>query len=156
VNESPLLLKTYFISHVKIDTIQNHNSEKGYTLSSQDVDSTVKYLTSKKFPGVWQVRLLIEHKFKEKSNIPYTFSITMAGFFEVIKTYPKDKTVPLLKLNAPAMLYSAAREFIAMITGRGPWGEMILPSTNFLPTTPVATKRKAKLTKKKAVKNKVK
>lgn len=154
MNEAPLLLKSYYITNVKIDTIQNHNSKKGYTLSSQDVNSTVKYLTSKKFPGVWQVQLHIEHKFKEKSNIPYTFSLSMAGFFEVIKTYPKDKAVSLLKLNAPAMLYSAAREFIAITTGRGLWGEMILPSTNFLPRPLVAAKRKAKLTKKKAAKNK--
>lgn len=156
MNEAPLLLKTYFITYVKIKVIQNHNHEKGYTLSPKDIDSTVKFFENKKFPGVWQVQLHIEHNPKEKSNVPYAFSLTMAGFFEVIKTYPKDKVETLLKLNAPAMLYSAAREFIAMITGRGPWDEMILPSTNFLPTTPVATKRKAKLTKKKAAKNTVK
>lgn len=152
MNEAPLLLKSYYITNVKIDVIQNHNSEKEYILSTDDIDITVKFLTNKKFPGVWQVQLHIKHKPEEKSNIPYAFSLSMAGFFEVIKTYPKDKVGRLLELDAPAMLYSAAREFIAIITGRGPWGEMILPSTNFFPTTSVAAKRKVKLVRKRAAK----
>ncbi|MCX5893162.1 MAG: hypothetical protein NTW80_09360, partial [Deltaproteobacteria bacterium] len=44
----------------------------------------------------------------------------------------ENKITSMVHTNGAAILYSSTREFLLMITGRGPWGGFYLPTTNFL------------------------
>lgn len=64
-------------------------------------------------------------------RVPYDFRIVMVGFFKILQT---DQSVDqknlerVVKINSASILYSAAREFIAGVTGRGPLPAIILPA----------------------------
>jgi preprotein translocase subunit SecB len=64
-------------------------------------------------------------------RFPYDFQIVLVGFFKLNLNEPTEITEDIeksLKINATSILYSAAREFIAGVTGRGPFPAAILPS----------------------------
>ncbi len=56
----------------------------------------------------------------------------LVAFFEVIPEWPPEQVDRLFSANAPALLYSAAREALATVTGRGPYPEIFLPSVTFV------------------------
>jgi preprotein translocase subunit SecB len=77
-------------------------------------------------------QLLVELKDATSSKFPCEFSIMLVGFFEVIPEWPPEQVGRLFSANAPALLYSAAREALATVTGRGPYPEILLPSVTFV------------------------
>jgi preprotein translocase subunit SecB len=86
-------------------------------------------------PNRWRYEIQIESHKSTKKNFPYSFSITMVGLFRLpkAKDITEEKTVNLLLYaNAPAVLYSAAREVLATVTGRGPYPAIMLPSVTFI------------------------
>ena len=133
MNIAPMQLKTYFITNVQVTANPTYNLEQGYKYHIQNLTSDVKYLVDEKCSRIWQVMLKIKYTPQKSENVPYHFSVDIVGFFEVNSSWPKDKMEALVRINAPAMLYSAAREFIAMVSGRGPWDSILLPTVNFVP-----------------------
>jgi len=76
----------------------------------------------------------------------------MKEFFE---SQGPEKTDQLVNVNGPALLYSAARELLALVSGRGPYTDgnfnVLLPSITFLnfkPMKPVKEDKQAKAKKK--------
>src|SRR5215213_4988177 len=80
----------------------------------------------------WRYEIKIISQGKSTKNSPYNFDITLIGYFQVDEAYPADKAELLVHANAPALLYSAAREILAIVTGRGPFPALVLPSATFL------------------------
>jgi preprotein translocase subunit SecB len=74
----------------------------------------------------------------------------MKEFFE---SHEPEKTEQLVTVNGPALLYSAARELLALISGRGPFPDanmhVLLPSITFLQFKPMKKKEKPAKQKKK-------
>lgn len=129
MNIAPLQLKYYFIESFQITAQKAYDRKKSGKNMTDILKSDTKFLANKANPKLWQVKLNILCKPDISDNVPYEFNLSLVGFFEVDDPKQKD----IVYINAPAMLYSAAREIIASITGRGPWGSVILPSINFLP-----------------------
>ncbi len=67
------------------------------------------------------------------SKFPYVFRTAFTGFFRISEKYPAHQVDLMFATNAPALLYSAARELLATVTGRGPYPSVTLPSVTFLP-----------------------
>lgn len=151
MNIAPMQLETYFITAFHITTRHNFNPEKRQKYRISNLQSEVKYLVKKELPNVWQVPLAIRYTPQADENVPYGFSLSIVGFFKVHDKYPKDKMEQLVHFNAPAILFSAAREVLATMTGRGPWGTILLPSVNFLPK-PERARPKTKKKRKKSTK----
>jgi preprotein translocase subunit SecB len=64
----------------------------------------------------------------EKENaLPYHFDITLVGFFRLTRIRSTTQIEPFITRDAAAILYSAARELLASITGRGPFPAIVLP-----------------------------
>jgi preprotein translocase subunit SecB len=76
--------------------------------------------------------LSIELVDQSGKRFPCTFRISLVGLFEVIPEWPAKSVDVLIQSNAPALLYSAARESLALVTGRSPFGGIILPSVTFV------------------------
>ena len=68
-----------------------------------------------------------------RNKCPYAFKIALVGYFHIdeklkISTEASDAAV---SSTAPAILYSAARELLALNTARGPYPSIILPPISF-------------------------
>ena len=141
MNSAPLLLDHYFVTEIKLVAHSNYDTKKHHKYHIDNLRSDVKFLTNEKYPNVWQVPLTLKYIPQAGENVPYTFTINIIGFFEVDEKWPKAKIGSLVRINAPAILYSAAREIVASLSGRGPWGSVLLPSVNFIPKAALKRKR---------------
>ncbi len=81
----------------------------------------------------WRFDMRICPNDKTASDYPYDFEIGVVGFFEVNSNVSPNLAETIVRINAPSILYSAAREYIAMATGRSPFPALILPLLRFLP-----------------------
>ncbi|MGB3478554.1 MAG: protein-export chaperone SecB [bacterium] len=133
MEEAPLRLRHYFITRIHIKAHSKYNPKKPYIYEAGSIQTEQKVYVNKKIPGVWQVRLNLKNVQRNSENIPYTFNLEIVGFFETTKKHTKSTTDMFIHFNAPAILYSAAREIIASATGRGPWGSILIPVIRFLP-----------------------
>jgi preprotein translocase subunit SecB len=66
-----------------------------------------------------------------KDKVPYSFRISIVGYFHIDKSFPEKEAYLLIYASAPSLLYGAAREMLAMMTGRGPYPAVILPTATF-------------------------
>lgn len=128
---SSLLLNDYFTEELFIKANAEHEPENPFSFSLDDITVSADALASKKKSDGWQVRLTIFHQTEGKSNSPYSFRISIVGFFNVDSEYPADKAEWLIRTNAPSVLYSIARDIIKRNTAEGPWRSLILPTVSF-------------------------
>jgi preprotein translocase subunit SecB len=77
-------------------------------------------------------QLTIELTDEAKKKLPYTFRVVLVGFFEISKDYPSEQAEVMVNANAPALLYSAARELLMLISGRSFSAPVLLPSVTFI------------------------
>lgn len=72
----------------------------------------------------------LETKNPPERKVPYDFRVVLVGYFKLhgSQTTDMENVEKAIKINMTSILYSAARELIAVVTGRGPFPAMILPS----------------------------
>lgn len=126
---SPLHLESYFFTKIHLDACPNDCQKTGKGLFT----TKVQCMKHKDFERKWMVQLEL-HQIQDKDNgcPEYTFRVELVGFYEVSKEYPAEKSEMMVRANGPALLYSAARELIAMLTGRGPFKPVNLPTVTFI------------------------
>ena len=83
-------------------------------------------------PQNWRVEINIQSGQKTRS-FPYSIDLGITGYFRVVDEYPSEKAPLLVEVNGPSILYAAAREFVSILTSRGPYPPMLLPSLSFIP-----------------------
>ena len=97
-----------------------------------DLDVSPKLNKSAEDGRRWTVVLTV--KFDSKSGIaaPYTGRIENIGGFAVDPGWPEDQIEKLVYVNASGILYSSMREMVSVITGRGVFMPLTLPSCSFM------------------------
>lgn len=139
---APLQLIDYWATSIRMEACPNYNPKAKADLDfdSIEVKHTVSIL-DRQDPNEkgthWLVGLSIEQTPCETANIPYTYEVSLQGVVLVLPGIPDDRIERAVRANGPAMLFGSAREMIRAATGRGPHSAIIIPSTNFLPTTTV-------------------
>jgi preprotein translocase subunit SecB len=85
------------------------------------------------FPGhSWSVEVSISQTLKEGQNFPYTFKVSLVGFFTCRDDLPPEaEEERFVRVNGSSMLYGAAREIVRSLTARGPWGALFIPGISF-------------------------
>jgi preprotein translocase subunit SecB len=66
------------------------------------------------------------------NSFPYIFSISLYGVFTINNHLETDMGEKLFRVNAPAILYSAAREIIFNMTSHTAHQAFLLPSVTFI------------------------
>lgn len=82
-------------------------------------------------PSRWVAIVELKTQGEPKLNFPYDFRAVLVGYFSLTLPQPAELTEDAeraIKINTTSMLYSAAREFIANVTGRGPFPAAVIPS----------------------------
>lgn len=94
----------------------------------------------------WQNVLTISSQNPPERKYPYDFQITLVGYFTVSEQVPAERREGFVKVNGASILYSAARELLATVTGRGPLPSVVLPTVVFVipPEQKQLPKRKVK------------
>jgi preprotein translocase subunit SecB len=135
---TPLLLETHFFTKVIVEANPGYDPGKSGEISGK-IKTNVEVGQNKDDPRRWRVILILQAQSKDK--IPYKIELNCVGFFKVGPEVEEGKMGHLVRANGAAILYSSAREFLLLITGRGPWDPFYLPTTNFL--APPKPKRSA-------------
>jgi preprotein translocase subunit SecB len=79
-------------------------------------------------------QLSLSLKDETEQAFPYVFNIVLVGFFDLDESAcAGDEGERLLKINAPSVLYSAAREYLLLTTGRSFFAPVMLPTVTFIP-----------------------
>jgi preprotein translocase subunit SecB len=131
---SPLQLDRYVVTEFRFtaDAEYDYRPDFNGKIELADLTNEVIPHKHKDDPLRWIFSLTIELPEKAEKKYPYSFRIVLVGFFNVSPTYPPEQTEVLVNANAPALLYSAAREFLATVTGRGPFMALWLPTAMFI------------------------
>jgi preprotein translocase subunit SecB len=80
----------------------------------------------------WRYELSIRSSGR-KESVPYTFRISLVGYFHVHKDLSQgEDDGAIIYVNAPSVLFSAAREALAAATARGPYPGVVLPLVSFV------------------------
>ena len=58
--------------------------------------------------------------------------VEMTGVFTILNDSSEEKQMEIVAVNAPSILYSSVRDFVAMLTAHGPNGKLVLPSVSFI------------------------
>lgn len=124
----PLQLEESVVSRLVIEASPEHS---GNGQRQSRLRTEVNVTQNGENPEKWQVVLNISVNPDEKEPGPYRIEIRMHGLFHVPGTRPRHEATRLLGVAGASILYSAAREHILMVTGRGPWGPLQLPTTTF-------------------------
>lgn len=131
MNPSPLLLDSYYFREINVKF--HYDVESDNKVIADDLKIEVQELQDEDDSRKWIFRLTIELPETTTPKLSYSFRIGLTGFFEVSETYDPELADRLAKANGPALLYSAAREMLTILTCRGFGPTVILPSVNFLP-----------------------
>src|ERR1051325_3639855 len=133
---SPLSLEWYFIKELSVVWQSEFDPSQGSTIAVSDLLVEAVPSQNEEEPRKWAFEVSINLEDNTGKRFPYVFHIVLVGFFEIAARYAEKNpngAELLAVVNGPAVLYSAAREQITMITGRGPYPEVILPTVTFLP-----------------------
>lgn len=131
---SPLRLEGYYVKelHVSIQEKWKLQSEYPAVISPEDIVVTILAGQHKEKARERFFEVTIELQKQAIKRYPYNFKTTLVGYFEISEQFPAEHAETMVKANAPALLYSAARELIASTTGRGLLPALTLPSVTFI------------------------
>ena len=142
---SPLQLDSYYVTELHFAEQDHGSPESESNLTPADLSVEVRSSVYEENPLKRAYQLVIELTDEAQKKLPYTFRIVLVGFFEISKHYPSEQAEVMINANGPALLYSAARELLTLISGRSFFAPVLLPSVTFIQpvTQPEATPRKA-------------
>jgi preprotein translocase subunit SecB len=131
---SPLLLEEYVLRELQFSLISDLKNRPDRAAQYDGLSIEVTTEVEKRDGDLrkWRCELTVESKAEKGANHPYKFRVTYVGFFSVAETYPAERVEMMARTNTPALLYSAAREALLPLTGRGPFPAILLPSVTFL------------------------
>ncbi len=145
---SQLLLDRYHIEELRFSLDDDYlfdESDTELILQAEDLDIEVLPFQHPDDPLKWFFKLEVSLNDKD-GKFPYSFSIGVAGFFEVSKDCLPDMVEPLALINAPSILYAAAREILAIVTARSRFLSIFLPSVRFFGPPPKAAEEPKQIT----------
>ena len=125
----PLQLEQYFFDKIQLESRRDH--QPGTHVGLQ-INSTLEIAQTQS--GPWLITLTLKTQVDQSTPPPpYEFELRTVGFFRLIQPQPTaQETARLMGITGASILYSAARELLLILTGRGPWGQLTIPLVSFM------------------------
>jgi preprotein translocase subunit SecB len=125
---SPLHLEHYFLQALRFETKENFDRDQmALTPAPEDLKWNLENGNVK--DGIFAFRLTLQLP-PENERFAYAFEIILTGIFKVDDKYKGDAE-KIADANGPAVLFGAAREIIATVSGRGHFPALSLPTVHF-------------------------
>jgi preprotein translocase subunit SecB len=78
----------------------------------------------------WQVTLEVRHQPGPETNFPYSYRVVLVGQFTVA-TWAATEEERTVRIHGASVLYGMAREIVRVLTGRGPYRPVLIPTVSF-------------------------
>lgn len=128
----PLQLERSFFTKLHIDVNPEYRSDQNKTGNAEiEIAVGLNVAQHNEDPNRYQIRLIIDGVEGKEAPTPYNISLQIVGYFIVDNEFEHDNIGRIVEINGASILYSAAREQVLTVTGRGPWGSFHLPTVNF-------------------------
>lgn len=134
MQSSPLELEFYYVESFRWALLGGAAEHTAAPLRAEDIENHVEHAPlDEDAPEparhvAYRLKLTLP---PQPERFAYEWQIVMVGHFR-LHHLPDEQVQTVLDANAPAVLYSAAREVISMVMGRGPFRAPLLPTVNFL------------------------
>lgn len=123
----PILVEQYVFSRLHVDADLAHNPEIAVPTVNVRVKMGIGPTPEEENKYQIHLELVNLHPTDgREGTLPYHIEFSMIGHFVAAPGTDQE----LVRINGASILYSAAREMILQITGRGPWGPYMLPTVN--------------------------
>lgn len=139
---APLQLEHYVFTKLEVEANHDYAPQEAVAESPVKLRLDMELGEHKEDSTKFQVTVGIDELRAEKGILPYRISLQVVGLFSISKDFKHDDLKKIVQVNGASMLYSAAREMILLITGRGPWPAYQLPTISFYQTVTEATTKK--------------
>jgi preprotein translocase subunit SecB len=118
-------------SHFTIVNISANSTAKDEDVNNVELE-VIPYLSPPdEFKRERSVILTLKIKSKDGIVPPYSGEVENIGRFSIAENWPEEQIEKLVYINGSGMLYSALREMVAIITSRGFFDTLTLPSCSF-------------------------
>jgi preprotein translocase subunit SecB len=125
----PLSLQNIYFTDVHVVA---NPSAKETDLDNVDLEIKPTATPSSDDSRRWTVILSVKITSKNGIIAPYVGQIENIGGFLVSESWPPDQIEKLVYVNASGILYASMREMVCLITGRGFFRSLTLPSCSFM------------------------
>jgi len=123
----PLQLRRSFYEKIEVEADLGHKPGEG----SSSVETEIS-LQSDKSGRKWFVVLTIRAlPSADGSRPPYRIHLRCVGIFEMTEPKKTPEAARLAGVTGASILYSAAREYLELVTSRSAWGAFRLPTRSF-------------------------
>ncbi len=126
----PLVLENHFFTKVRVEANPAYQPEKDRG-EFAGINREIQIGQNKDDPGRWRVVLSLKTQAAYEMKMPYKIDLECTGYFKVGPDVEEGNIAYRVRANGGAILYSSAREFLLLVTGRGPWNGFYLPTTIF-------------------------
>lgn len=141
MKEGIVTLLDYFATDLVLSTNKGFSTEKPLKFELSEFLANVAVQKSTATEGTerrWQVTLDVGHQPAPETNFPYSYRVTLVGQFSIaphVKAEDEERTV---RIHGASVLYGMTREIVRVLTGRGPYRPVILPTVSFYEQKPTA------------------
>lgn len=134
MKEGIVTLLDYFATDLALSTNKAFSIEKPLRFEPSEFVTNVAVQKSTAAEGSerrWQVTLDVGHQPAPETNFPYSYRVALVGQFSIaphIKPEDEERTV---RIHGASVLYGMTREIVRVLTGRGPYRPVIIPTVSF-------------------------
>jgi preprotein translocase subunit SecB len=130
--QPPLQLEESYFDIVNVEAVANHKPAARGEPFQHEIVVQLNLATVDNQPGLWQVSLDIAGKDDASAPPPYRFRLRGVGVFRYTgEDQPEPEIARVVGINGASIVFSSAREYLMLITSRGPWGQLRLPAMSF-------------------------
>lgn len=111
-----------------IEDLKKEGASIGYAVNTE-ISSTII-----ESDNVFEITLAVELAEKKGTSQPYYIKVQSVGTVIVPGDNTAEEKEDLAQRVGGSLLYSAMREYVAMLTVRGPYPQVYLPTISFYPS----------------------
>lgn len=141
MKEGIVNLLDYFATDLALSTNKAFSTEKPLKFESSEFVVNVAVQKSTAAEGTerrWQVSLDVSHQPAPETNFPYAYRVALVGQFSIAPHVKADDEERTVRIHGASVLYGMTREIVRVITGRGPYRPVIIPTVSFYEQKPAA------------------
>ena len=134
----PLQLENAFYDLVHVDAHADYSPGPDDQVGEVPVRIDLRTAQLKDEPDLWNLVMDVSIARDGDTVPPYDIRVRCWSVFRLAPNLDGDKAAQLTRVTGGSIVYSGMREFIGMLTSRGPWGGFFLPTISLLGTEPTA------------------
>ncbi len=129
---SPLRLERSFFTRVQIVADEKYAEARKNNPNPLDVNLSIEVGIGRpdEAEAPYNITVKVAELTPTSGVLPYKIEVEAFGVFSVVSGFVHPELEKIVGVNGASMLYSSMREYVSLLTGRGPYGSYQLPTVN--------------------------